>query len=194
MKNQLGTLKSHKNWPRTMKNHGNWPGTLKYHPWTLNNHKNPPGTIKNRPGTLKNHKTWPRTMKNHKNRPRTMKNQPGWLQETPRRKWWFFVTDRQTLHHNTYIINVIVFRRKSWRRWEVAWFLWAKTRVVEQLGWASTLSWDTAAINYKDIIVIKKQSNRSFGLILENVKSVTISIVKHFILTWGIRFRKISIV
>ena len=41
----------------------------------------------------------------------------------------------------------------------------------------------TAALNYKDIIVIKKQSNRSFGLILENVKSVTISIVKHFILT-----------
>ena len=77
-----------------MKNHENWPGTLKYHPWTLNNHKNPPGTIKNRPGTLKNHKTWPRTMKNHKNQPRTMKNQPGWLQETPRRKWWFFVTDR----------------------------------------------------------------------------------------------------
>ena len=37
----------------------------------------------------------------------------------------------------------------------------------------------TAALNYKDIIVIKKQSNRSFGLILENVKSVTISIVKH---------------
>ena len=31
-------------------------------------------------------------MKNHKNRPRTMKNQPGWLQETPRRKWWFFIT------------------------------------------------------------------------------------------------------
>ena len=54
---------------------------------------------------MKNHKTWPRTMKNHKNRPRTMKNQPGWLQETPRRKWWFFVTDKQTdTHHNIYII------------------------------------------------------------------------------------------
>ena len=36
-------------------------------------------------------------MKNHKNRPRTMKNQPGWLQETPRRKWWFFVTDRHCI-------------------------------------------------------------------------------------------------
>ena len=27
-----------------------------------------------------------------------------WLQETPRRKCSFFVTNRQTLHHNIYII------------------------------------------------------------------------------------------
>ena len=32
-----------------------------------------------------------------------------WLQETPRRKWSFFVTHRQTLHHNIYInINIII--------------------------------------------------------------------------------------
>ena len=30
-----------------------------------------------------------------------------WLQETHRRKWWFFVTDKHTLHHNIYIIIVI---------------------------------------------------------------------------------------
>ena len=48
-------------------------------------------------------------MKNHKNWPRTMKNQH-------RRKWWFFVTDKQTLHHNTYIISIIL----KWR-----WSLWS---------------------------------------------------------------------
>ena len=33
-----------------------------------------------------------------------------WLQETPRRKWWFFVTDTQThtLHHNINIIILIL--------------------------------------------------------------------------------------
>ena len=35
-------------------------------------------------------------MKNHKNQPITMKSRPEWLQETPRRKWWFFVTNTQT--------------------------------------------------------------------------------------------------
>ena len=45
-------------------------------------------------------------MKNHKNRPRIMKNQPGWLQETPRRKWWFFVTDRQNC--------IIIYTSSSW--------------------------------------------------------------------------------
>ena len=29
-----------------------------------------------------------------------------WLQETPRRKWWFFVTHKQTLHHNIYIVVI----------------------------------------------------------------------------------------
>ena len=31
-----------------------------------------------------------------------------WLQETPRKECSFFVTDRQTMHHNIYIINIIV--------------------------------------------------------------------------------------
>ena len=26
-----------------------------------------------------------------------------WLQETPRKRWWFFMTHRQALHHNIYI-------------------------------------------------------------------------------------------
>ena len=64
----------------------------------MNDNENPPGTMKNQPGT----------MKNNENPPGTMKNQLGvvqggyrWFQETPRRKWSFFVShaNRHTLHH-----------------------------------------------------------------------------------------------
>ena len=74
----------------------------------MKNHKNLPGTMKNEPGTMKKQ---PGTMKKHKNRPGTMKNQPGtmkthgyrWLQETSRRKWWFFITNRHTQIITIYI-------------------------------------------------------------------------------------------
>ena len=102
MKNQPWIMKNHENPPETMnnqpeiikKNHENPPGTMKNQPWIMKNHENPPGTMKNQPGTWRKHKNRPGTMKTHGYR---------WLQETPRRKWWFFITNRHTQIITIYI-------------------------------------------------------------------------------------------
>ena len=92
------------------------PGTIKNQPGNLKTQKKSPGTVKNHSGTLTNHKNWPGKWKtnlnpwkpikadlepkqiwNHQNQPGIVQDGYGWfrwLQETPRRKWSFFVTDR----------------------------------------------------------------------------------------------------
>ena len=52
---------------------------------------------------LEKHGNQPKTMENHET---TLRHFHGW-QTGLLRKWSFFVTDRQTLHHNIYIIIII---------------------------------------------------------------------------------------
>ena len=58
--------------------------------------------------TARKHENQSGTLSSCESRPKIKKNQPNrCLQETPRRKCSFFVTrktDKQTLHHNIYII------------------------------------------------------------------------------------------
>ena len=67
-------------------NHKKGPGTMK-------SHKNPPGTIKT------NLELW-KTMKTNLELYRVVTHGYRCLKKTPRRKWSFFVTKKQTLHHN----------------------------------------------------------------------------------------------
>ena len=101
MKNQLGTLKNHKN-P---------PGTIKNQPVTLKNQKYPPGAIENQRGTLKNPKNPPGTMKSQ---PGTLKNHKvtgGQVVTGDSKEEVTIFRDRHknrhTLHHNIYVIIII---------------------------------------------------------------------------------------
>ena len=72
-------------------------------PGTMNNHENRPGTMKNQPGTINNHNNRPNTIKTDLELIKTVKNYenpPGGRNKQKRYK--------HTLHHNTYIIIIIV--------------------------------------------------------------------------------------
>ena len=73
---------------------------MKNHETTLKNHGNQPKTMENHETTLKKHGNQPKTKKNHET---TLRHFHGW-QTDLLRKWSFFVTHTQTLHHNIYII------------------------------------------------------------------------------------------
>ena len=108
------------NQPGTLKNHGNQPKTMKNHETTLKNHGNQPKTMINHETTLKNHGNQPKTTINHETTLKTMEtnqnHEKPWIYLEKTRKpqtgllgkWSFFVTHTQTLHHNIYIVIIII--------------------------------------------------------------------------------------
>ena len=83
-----------------LENHGNQPINMKNYETTLKNHGNQPKTIKNHETTLKNMET--------NQKPWNHATSLSWLTDRPFKKVIIF-RDRQTeLHHNIYIVIVII--------------------------------------------------------------------------------------
>ena len=123
MKNWPGTLNNHKNWPRTMKNHKTPAETVKTsleQPKTNLELWKPIKTdlelwkTKLKPGKpiKADMEPWKTNLEFWKPWKLTWSCTGGlwmvnrWLQKTPRRKWSFFFTNKQTLHHNVYITMI----------------------------------------------------------------------------------------
>ena len=101
---------NYKDRPGTMNYPQNPLGTMKNQPGTFKNHKNQPGAIKTGLDswiTIKTHlepwktslEPWLTNMEQGKTITtwlRVVTSGYGWLQGTPRRMWWFFVTHKQT--------------------------------------------------------------------------------------------------
>ena len=101
IKNQLGTLKNHKNPPRFE------ALTIKNQPVTLKNQKYPPGAIENQRGTLKTPKNPPGTMKSQHGTLKSHKVTGGQVVTGDSKEeviiFRYKHTNRQTLHQNIYI-------------------------------------------------------------------------------------------